>query len=146
MPIRTGTDIVFLGGIINQVLQQERWFKEYVLHFTNAATIINDEYVDAEEGDGIFSGFDPETQEYEIDKANWHYAGERAAAAAAGTCRDKAPSRGARPQAAHEGGKPEHDLTLQHPNCVLNILRRHFARYTPEMVAETCGCTRGAVP
>ena len=66
VPIRTGTDIVFLGGIINQILQQERWFKEYVLHYTNAATIINDKYVDAEDADGIFSGFDPETGEYEI--------------------------------------------------------------------------------
>ena len=73
---------MFLGGIINQVLQQERWFKEYVLHFTNAATIINNRYVDAEEGDGIFSGFNPETRAYNLDKANWNYAGEPTPSAA----------------------------------------------------------------
>ena len=66
------------AGSFNQILQQERWFKEYVLHYTNAATIINDKYVDAENADGIFSGFDPETGEYEIDKANWQYAGNAA--------------------------------------------------------------------
>ena len=54
VPIRTGTDIGFLGGIINQVLQQERWFKEYVIPYTNATTIINDQYIDAEDNDGIF--------------------------------------------------------------------------------------------
>ena len=60
VPIRSGTDIVFLGGIINQVLTQERWFKEYVQHYTNASTIINEGYVDAEDNGGIFSGFDKE--------------------------------------------------------------------------------------
>src|SRR5579871_5597973 len=55
VPIRTGTDIVFLGGLINQVFLQDRSFKEYVLHFTNAATILNEDYVDAEDNGGIFS-------------------------------------------------------------------------------------------
>src|SRR5215218_3357424 len=76
VPIRTGTDIVFLGALINQILQQERWFKEYVMAFTNATTIINEKYVDAEDGDGLFSGFNHEKGEYEIDKANWQYAGQ----------------------------------------------------------------------
>src|SRR5688572_30891943 len=71
VPIRTGTDIVFLGAIINLILQQERWFKEYVLHYTNATTIINDDFVDAGDNEGIFSGFDPETQAYDIPNANW---------------------------------------------------------------------------
>src|SRR5205085_10486757 len=76
VPIRTGTDIVFLGGIINQVLQQDRWFKEYVLHYTNAATVINDRYVDAEDNEGVFSGFDAEAKRYDIANAHWNYAGE----------------------------------------------------------------------
>jgi formate dehydrogenase major subunit len=140
VPIRTGTDIVFLGGIINQVLQQERWFKEYVLPFTNAATIINDDYVDAEEGDGIFSGFNPEKQEYEIDKANWHYVGEEPPPAADAPAGQSTES-WSKTSGSHEGEQAERDLTLQHPNCVLNIMRRHYARYTPQIVAETCGCT-----
>src|SRR6476469_3440822 len=72
VPIRTGTDIAYLGGIINQVLQQERWFKDYVIPFTNASTIINPDYVDAEDNEGIFSGFNFEKKAYEIDKAAWN--------------------------------------------------------------------------
>ena len=141
VPIRTGTDIVFLGGIIHQILEQERWFKEYVLHYTNAATIINDKYVDAENADGIFSGFDPATGEYAMDMANWQYAGTQTPVAGGGpggqTTEDWSKT-----STGHEGGKPEVDLTLQHPNCVLNVLKRHYARYTPSMVAATCGCTQ----
>src|SRR5581483_2353334 len=73
VPIRAGSDIAFLGGIINQILTQERWFKEYVLAFTNATTIIADEYVDAEEDlTGVFSGYEPEQRAYAPDKSNWH--------------------------------------------------------------------------
>jgi len=140
VPIRTGSDIVFLGGIINQVLQQERWFKEYVLHFTNAATIINDLYIDSEEGDGIFSGFNPETQEYDVENANWQYAGSEPSPAA-GTSRGQSTESWSKTSGSHDEGKPEQDFTLQHPNCVLNILRRHYSRYTPQLVAEMCGCS-----
>ncbi|MEO5953286.1 MAG: molybdopterin-dependent oxidoreductase, partial [Chloroflexia bacterium] len=139
VPLRTGTDIVFLGGVIHQILEQERWFKEYVLSYTNAATIINDKYVDAEDGDGIFSGLDFEKGEYDISKANWQYEGTEPPAAAdapAGSTQSWSKTSG-----GHSGGKPERDLTLQDPNCVLNILRRHYARYTPEMVSAACGCT-----
>ncbi len=127
VPIRTGTDIVFLGGVINQVLQQERWFKEYVQHYTNACTIIDERYVDAEDNEGIFSGFDPESKAYDMSKAHWNYAKERGV-------------RGEE-QGTDNNLTPGKDPTFQHPNCVLNILRRHYARYTPEMVADTCGCT-----
>src|SRR5436305_8395957 len=75
VPIRAGTDIAFLGGLINQVLTQERWFKEYVLHYTNATTIINDKYVDAEDNDGLFSGFHAEESAYVPHEAHWEYAG-----------------------------------------------------------------------
>jgi formate dehydrogenase major subunit len=139
--IRAGTDIAFLGGLINQVLTQERWFKEYVLAYTNATTVITQGYVDAEEGGGIFSGWDPQRGAYRLSESNWHYANEPAP-----------PSTGTDPHIGAESwsetlsqlcaGKPESDPTLQHPNCVLNILRRHYARYTPEMVASICGCTK----
>jgi formate dehydrogenase major subunit len=142
VPIRTGTDIVFLGGIINQVLQQERWFKEYVLAYTNATTIINDEYVDAEDNGGIFSGFNAAKREYEVDKAGWHYAEEGGASDASDAEHDSKMESWSQTSDAGVGTNLSRDPTLQHPNCVLNILKRHYARYTPEIVADTCGCTQ----
>src|SRR5512134_3148325 len=60
VPIRAGSDIVFLGALINHVLENERWFREYVVRYTNAAVIINEDFADTEDLDGLFSGFDPE--------------------------------------------------------------------------------------
>ena len=71
VPIRPGTDIAFLGGVINYVLEHELDFREYVVAYTNAATIVSDDYVDAADGDGLFSGFDPETRTYET--RSWQY-------------------------------------------------------------------------
>ncbi len=141
VPIRTGSDIVFLGGIINQILTQERWFKEYVLPYTNATTIINEGYVDAEQDQsGIFSGYDAQKRAYDPEKSNWHYAGQPAPPPTQTPVHIGAMSR-SETLAALPEGQPQRDPTLQHPNCVLNILRRHYARYTPQMVADQCGCT-----
>ena len=63
--IRTGSDIAFLGGLINYVLTHDRWFKEYVLAYTNASVIIQEGYQDTEDLDGLFSGFDPEKKTYD---------------------------------------------------------------------------------
>ena len=57
-PIRSGSDIAFLGGIIRYILVNDLWFREFALAYTNIATIIADEYRDAEDNDGVFSGFD----------------------------------------------------------------------------------------
>jgi formate dehydrogenase major subunit len=142
VPIRTGTDIVFLGGLINQVLLQDRWFKEYVLAYTNATTIIAEGYRDAEDNEGIFSGFDPDSKAYDMTKANWHYAGTKPPEPVSPPHeKGTAPESWSHTSGGHEGSEPQRDPTLQHPNCVLNILRRHYARYTPQMVADTCGCT-----
>jgi len=65
VPIRAGSDIAFLGGIINYILSHERYFKDYVVHYTNAATIIDSGYKDTEELDGLFSGWNPEEKRYE---------------------------------------------------------------------------------
>jgi len=140
VPIRAGTDIAFLGGIINQILTQERWFKEYVLAYTNAATIIADGYVDAEDNGGFFSGFDAETNTYDQTDTNWHYASEP------GQPRTNTPPEVKGEMRSQTSGQlssphPATDPTLRHPNCVLNILRRHYARYTPAVVADICGCT-----
>jgi formate dehydrogenase major subunit len=103
---RVGADIVLLGALVNHVLSGGHEFREYVTAYTNAADILPEDYQDAEDGDGLFSGYDPETRSY--DSASWRPTGER-------------------------------DLTLSHPRCVFQVLKRHFARYTPEMVAEVCG-------
>jgi formate dehydrogenase major subunit len=141
VPIRAGSDIAFLGGLINQILTQERWFKEYVLAYTNAATVIADGYVDAEQdASGLFSGYDEEGREYDLTKSNWHYAGEPAPPAT-GTPKHIGALSRSETLAQLRNGQPERDFTLQNPSCVLNILRRHYARYTPERVAEICGCS-----
>jgi formate dehydrogenase major subunit len=140
VPIRTGTDIVFLGAIINKVLREERYFKEFVQAYTNASTIIDEGYVDAEDAGGIFSGFNEATGEYEIDRAGWHYEGTEPPPPAHAP-EGQGTYSWAKTSGSHQQGEPHRDPTFQHPRCVLNILRRHYARYTPEMAASTCGCT-----
>src|SRR3954467_12478593 len=72
--MRAGSDIAFLGGLINYVLTHDKWFKEYVLAYTNASTIIADEFADTEDLKGIFSGYDAEKRAYESGKGRWAYA------------------------------------------------------------------------
>jgi len=113
VPIRAGTDIVFLGGLINHLIEYELYFREYVVHYTNASCILSDEYRDPEDnGDGYFSGWNPEKRAYEGN--SWLYKGG-------------------------DLSRPQRDLTLQDPQCVFQKLRRHFSRYTPEMVEKVCG-------
>ena len=136
VPIRAGTDIAFVGGLIHQVLERDAYFKDYVLNYTNATTIINDDYVDAEDNGGLFSGFNAETGAY--DATTWMYKGGQIAAAA-GVREHSTQSFESRTGAGMMTGQVERDPTLQHPNCVLNILKRHFQRYTPENVEKITG-------
>ena len=136
VPTRAGTDIAFLGGIIRHVLETESYFREYVLHYTNASTIIGTEFADTEDLGGVFSGFDPETGSY--DRASWMYEGGEVEAVAGAREHSTTPY----DPAAGIGllqGEIHRDETLQHERCVLQLLRRHYARYTPEMVSEVCG-------
>src|SRR5262249_41668772 len=71
--IRAGPDIAFLGGVINYVLTHERWFREYVLAYTNASTIIQEGFQDTEDLAGLFSGFDPKTHRYNAADGHWGY-------------------------------------------------------------------------
>ena len=80
VPIRAGTDIAFLGGIINYILENDRYFTEYVRAYTNATTIIREDFRDTEDEDGVFSGFRPEEGSYDI--ASWQYEGMTPFAAA----------------------------------------------------------------
>ncbi len=138
--IRTGTDIAFLGGLVTYILQNDLWFREYVMAYTNAATIIDESYRDAEDLGGLFVGFDPETRQYETSHEGWHYASEGGGSQTQASHVEKAQSFTER-AGSLKNPVPETDPTLQHPHCVLNILKRHYARYTPEMVAAICGCS-----
>lgn len=140
IPIRAGSDVVLLGALINYVIARDLWFKEYVLAYTNAATLINENYRDSEDLGGLFSGFDPETGQYDV--TTWAYAGqedapypEHGASASARAAGDVHGSGG--PPLPH--ARVQRDETLQHPRSVFQIVKRHYARYTPEMVRDVCG-------
>ena len=138
-PIRPGTDTAFLGGLINYVIQNERYFKEYVLNYTNASTLINRDFKDTEDLDGIFSGFDAEKHEYMPD--TWTYREEdlpEGSKHKPGRTGETFAERAAK----STSGPPPRDETLQDPMCVFQILKRHFSRYTPEMVERICGTPR----
>ncbi|SAK64627.1 formate dehydrogenase subunit alpha [Caballeronia pedi] len=108
-PIRTGTDIAFLGGVINYLLTHDKIQHEYVKNYTDMSFIVREDYAFK---DGVFSGYDAEKRKY--DKSSWDY------------------ERG-------EDGYVKTDLTLSHPRCVYNLLKQHYAAYTPEMVTKVCG-------
>ncbi|MGB7132541.1 MAG: molybdopterin-dependent oxidoreductase, partial [Candidatus Sulfotelmatobacter sp.] len=141
VPIRTGTDIAFLGGVINYILTNDRWFREYVMAYTNAATIINDEYKDAEDQGGFFDGYDLKSRSYDPSKIKWNYASDKEQPKSHGQTEVKSESFSER-AGAISTHKAESDPTLENPRCVLNILRHHYERYTPEMVEQVCGCTK----
>lgn len=107
VPIRAGSDIAFLGGIVRYILENEREFREYVVHYTNASAIVSDQFKDTEDLDGLFSGWSEEGRSYATD--TWK----------------TVPGRS--------------DPSLTDPQCVFQILKRHFSRYTPEIVEDVCG-------
>ena len=139
-PIRAGTDILFLGAVINHVINSKRWntdpfFREYVVNFTNAATLVNPDFKDTEDLDGLFSGLSPDGKAY--SNASWSYQRNPApkpAVKEAKTFTDLLLQR--------VPGRPRTDPTLKDPHTVFQIIRRHYSRYTPEMVERVCGCPR----
>ena len=138
-PLRPGSDIAFLGGIINYILEHDLWFKEYALAYSNLSTIIDERFKDASELDGFFSGWDEESRSYKYD--SWQYQGEAVPASLAEHYVNTTESFSEKTKRM-EKGPPPRDPTLQHPHCVYQILRRHYAAYTPEMVERTTGCPR----
>lgn len=150
IPIRAGSDVVFLGALINHILSNELYFEDYVVHYTNAATLVSEEFRDTEELDGLFSGYDEELGSY--SPKSWAYATEDGGAspgtiggpAATHEHGDSKAERAAGDEHGSGGPALEHarvirDETLQDPRTVFQILKRHYARYTPEMVADACG-------
>ena len=145
VPLRAGSDILFLGGLINHILQNELDFREYVVHYTNASVIIPESFQDTEDLGGVFSGWDPVTKKY--DTSSWLYEGVKQAENETGGAK----------AGATDGGHAQHgvdsrtdlstytqDLTLQHPRCVYQLMKKHFARYTPEMIERYCGVSKEA--
>ena len=136
-PLRAGSDVVFLGALIHYVLENKRDFREYVLAYTNASVLLRDDFQDTDDLDGIFSGWSNEKKEYGVE--TWAYRGAPT---------KKSPSVGHGGHAKDRGGEQsktsvyEQDLTLENPRCVYQVLKKHFARYTPEIVEQVCGVPR----
>jgi formate dehydrogenase major subunit len=116
-PIRSGTDIAFYGGLIKYVLDNDLYHKEYVLHFTNAATLIQPDFKGPEDLDGLFSGFvDDDGDGFgKYDGSTWQYQTDA-------------------------DGNPVRDETMQDPNCVFQLLKKHFSRYDLDTVSSVTGC------
>ena len=108
-PIRSGTDITFLSGVLLWLLQNDKIQHEYVQAYTNASLIVREDY---HFEDGLFSGYDEENRKY--DKTSWNYE-------------------------MGDDGFAKRDATLTHPRCVWNLLKQHVSRYTPEIVERICG-------
>ncbi len=108
-PIRTGTDIAFLGGLINYLLENDKIQHEYVRNYTDVSFVVREDYAFE---DGMFSGYNAEMRRY--DKTSWGYE-------------------------IGEDGYAVVDPTLSHPRCVFNLLKKHYSRYTPDLVSSICG-------
>ncbi len=151
VPLRAGSDIAFLGGIVNYVLSNDRYFRDYVVAYTNGPVVLSEDFCDTEDLDGVFSGLDRDSRSY--DNSSWQYEGMeiQAASGQRDAEYDKRTGAGASVSAAGRGeahgsggadigeGEPQRDETLTHPRCVFQVLKRHYARYTPEMVERICG-------
>jgi len=172
-PIRAGTDIAFLGGLINYVIQNDKYFKDYVVNYTNAATIIGDDFKDTEDLEGVFSGLkatpnDPNAFIGQYNGASWQYkataVGETSRGASTAQSGEQPvqsgqPAAGGQPASAAATPRvkgppyddlvkslikppPERDETLQNPRTAFQIVKRHYSRYTPEMVERVTGLPR----
>jgi formate dehydrogenase major subunit len=142
--IRAGSDLAFLGGIANYVLQNDLYFEEYVKRYTNAPVIIEDTYADTEDLEGLFSGWDPARGTY--DTTTWKYEGMEMHGSAGEreegfTTTGHQSGHGGAGGGLQQGEPPSEDPDLKHPRCVFQLLKKHYRRYTPELVADTCGCS-----
>lgn len=111
-PIRAGSDIAFLMGVIRYLLANDKIQHEYVREYTSAALIVREDF---EFDEGLFSGYDEPAKKY--DKSSWMYE-------------------------LDAQGNARRDPEMQHPRCVLSLLKKHVERYTPEMVNQICGTSK----
>ena len=128
-------------GIINYLLTNDLWFKDFALAYTNLSTIIDSRFKDTSECDGLFSSWNEESKSYL--SGTWQYEGMMMPSALAEHYLDTAESFGKQTKLLHER-PPSRDGTLQHPNCVYQILKQHYAAYTPEKVEAVPRCPRDA--
>jgi formate dehydrogenase-N alpha subunit len=120
-PIRSGTDVAFIGGIIKYLLDDievnpGNYNMTYVNEYTNVSYLVNPNFKGAPDLDGLFSGYNADKRSY-----------DRAAATSSWTYQ------------LDENGIPKRDKTLKDPNCVFQLLKNQFARYTPDMVNKITG-------
>jgi formate dehydrogenase major subunit len=142
--IRAGSDIAFLGGLIRYAIENNRYAKEYLINYTNAAFVVKDGFKLPE--DGLYSGFDPTTKVY--DKSTWNYqeggdlTGKPAVPPKAEPAHVVAQPNPAAGQPAPPlllPGNVAYDLKLENPRCVFQLLKRQYSRYTPEVVERITG-------
>ncbi len=112
VPLRSGTDIAFLGGMINYILSEKKYFEFYVKEYTNASMIVGKNF---KFKDGIFSGYDPKTRTY--DKSNWSFELDK-------------------------NGVPKKDKTLKDPRCVFQLMKKHYSRYDLKKVSDVTGVSK----
>jgi formate dehydrogenase major subunit len=111
-PLRPGTDIAFLGGMIKYIIDNELYYREYAASYTNASFLVTPEFKGPGELAGVFSGYDPKTRKY--DKKTWSYQMD-------------------------ENGIPKKDFSLKDPHCVFQLLKKHYSRYTLDRVIAVTG-------
>jgi formate dehydrogenase major subunit len=143
VPLRAGSDVIFLGALVRYVLERGKEFREYIINYTNAPTILRDDFRDTEDLDGLFSGWDEEKKKY--DPESWLYASaipKKEADSLPGHSEAGGGHGRDRGGEGQDTTKFESDPTLEHPRCVYQVLKRHFSRYTPEMVERFCGVPR----
>ena len=148
--IRAGADIAFLGGLIHYAIENNRYAKEYLTNYTNAALIVKEGFKLPE--DGLFSGFDSAKQVY--DKTTWNYqeggaiSGTSASGATASAAKSAPPPAAAPAKPGAPAAPPPpvllpantaYDLTLQHPRSVFQLMKQQYSRYTPDVVAGITG-------
>lgn len=140
VPLRAGSDIIFLGALIHYVLENNKEFRDYVVNYTNAPMLLREDFQDTEDLDGLFSGWDPETGTYQTE--SWLYQGSpvKPGVSAKKPLTSRSGSQGRdRGHKTQDASSYEEDRTLEHPRCVFQVLKRHFSRYTPERVERSCG-------
>ncbi len=108
-PMRSGTDIAFIGGLINYAIENNLIHKEYVVNYTNASFLVNEDY---DFHDGIFSGYDAEKRSY--DRSSWSFQ-------------------------MNEDGSYKKDDTLKHPQSVFQLMKKHYSRYDVDTVCAVTG-------
>jgi formate dehydrogenase major subunit len=139
-PLRSGSDMAFYGGLMKYIIDNDLWQKEYVTNYTNATFLVNPDFAFTE-ADGLFSGWDEATNSYGAGDT-WKYQVEAEepwdTSAAGPYAWAKAPGVPGFTPLVNKVAKK--DMTMQDPNCVWQLMKKHYARYTPELVTSVTGC------